>query len=1166
MQASDNVFKKLPFYIGVALLVLFCIGAFVVALLHSPWAQKKMFAVLTKSIEESGWRASAETFSGSLLDEIRIDGIELQSPQGDQIRVATLKTHISLLRFLRREIALHNLQADQISWTLAKEKPAGGEAMLPKGIPFSLLVSDFSLTRIALSNGESASLSGMLRIGRNNRRARLRVRFQRDDAPLSLLALSLSIRSSGETLLQASYETPSISSDVPLPFDGSADLHLRARGAWRDFAAHLFGGRQTGSIRGIFRGGGVVTKTDFMPDLLKRRWTIFSSVDLNPEGDLSISKLTLRGGSAILAKGSFTLSDDYTLKSSNLQFTAKSLKQAGIAPIDGLFLAHLQSKNGSADLTFSSPALSWDGFSLDHPLAHLHIQQENEIWKGVLDGAAKIENEDLKASLTLALEPQTSLRIDEIKLSSSLANASGALTVFPDRTLEGSLQVQVPKIHEFLPTHPLYGKGDITFRWNIGNEGQIFEIDAKGEDLFYGKIQAKKGFLYADFTKTASTLYAELLNVQDESLSIETLSLDAETLDGNTWLAHFLAEGDWKGPFILTAGGLATYEKPNFSLNLQDLTGTVFFKPMALASPADLQLGPALFRLHGFNLLIGNAGIQAEIDRNGDLVQGSLLFDRVPLDFLSLNPLDISVIGTINLKAGFFQDGKNASGTLSAEIADIELETLGEEEAVIGHTRLDAALSKERLTLLAQMEIRGEETLKFSMDLPWSLRFFPFSSSLLDNKPAKASLALNGRIEEILDFFDIGPHRLEGKGVCDLTMRGTLAHPLLEGSCRLSDGYYENYVSGLELKQLQAVVLADKSSLYLRSLTAKDSQNKGRFSLTGELELLRENRFPFHFKGTFSRLNTADLAWIKLEAGGSLQINGDLDSARITGQALLLEGDVSIPDRIPPSFPNLQVTYVNLTRPLPKTEVAKASRYPIFFDYRILAPEGLYISGRGLESEWMGDFQIGGTYTSIEAKGSLNMMNGVFNFSGRTFDLTEGSLTFSGQPKEMPILNIAARMQLPNLMLIARLKGFLNAPQLSFHSTPPLPMGSILSYLLFGQDMSDISAIQAAQIVNSLSSISGQSSDVFDNTRRSIGVDRLRIIANPVGEEGAEAYSLQVGKYVTRGVLVSVSQGTEKDTTNLSVEIDLPNGLVIEAASMQQEQQGKFTLKWNYNY
>lgn len=171
-----------------------------------------------------------------------------------------------------------------------------------------------------------------------------------------------------------------------------------------------------------------------------------------------------------------------------------------------------------------------------------------------------------------------------------------------------------------------------------------------------------------------------------------------------------------------------------------------------------------------------------------------------------------------------------------------------------------------------------------------------------------------------------------------------------------------------------------------------------------------------------------------------------------------------------------------------------------------------------------------------------------------------------GLADHMPQLNIAGRSDEQGISITVRLHGPLNEPQITFQSNPPLPFNSILSYLLFGQDISEITAFQALQLVNSAATISGGSPDILETTRKSLGIDRLRIVSRPSLGDGEESIALQVGQYVAEGVIVSVSQGPEQSSTNISLEVDLSRGFVFQAETIQQEEQGKFTIKWSRNY
>ena len=236
---------------------------------------------------------------------------------------------------------------------------------------------------------------------------------------------------------------------------------------------------------------------------------------------------------------------------------------------------------------------------------------------------------------------------------------------------------------------------------------------------------------------------------------------------------------------------------------------------------------------------------------------------------------------------------------------------------------------------------------------------------------------------------------------------------------------------------------------------------------------------------------------------------------------------------------------------------------------RVSSGRNIYIEGRGLNSRWQGDFQLGGTYDQIKTKGTLNLAQGNFIFAGRSFDLTEGSFIFT---PENPIhtFRIAATTAVLGTNITASLKGQLNRPDLSFSSTPSLPLSSILSLLIFGEDISELTIFQTATLAATAASLSGQGSDIFQATRKTLGIDRLAVVHTPGkrqdDDSSTESSALQVGKYVVNGVLVTFSQGLEAGSSNVAVQIDLRKGFIFEAETIQQQEQGKFSIRWNYNY
>ena len=350
-------------------------------------------------------------------------------------------------------------------------------------------------------------------------------------------------------------------------------------------------------------------------------------------------------------------------------------------------------------------------------------------------------------------------------------------------------------------------------------------------------------------------------------------------------------------------------------------------------------------------------------------------------------------------------------------------------------------------------------------------------------------------------------------------------------------------------------------------MSGKDGLNKGQIAASGEIDLNLDSLFPFHFTIDLNRFTSVQIDLVSAEMNGQIAIDGNLKEAIATGKIEVVESDLLIPNRIPRSFPNLEVVYLNAVKPPPAPGTKETKSYPIHLNLSIDAPDAVFIEGRGLSSEWKGNFAIGGTNSAIGAMGKLELIKGKFVLSGRSFTLTEGTLSFRGKEAEVPYLNLAGAMDVKDISIIARLKGPLNDPQITLQSTPPLPLSTIMAYLLFGQNLAEINSYQALQLANSLASLAGQGPDVLENTRRALGVDKLNIVTTPSNnDELQDKIAVQVGKYISEGILLSLSQGAEDNSTNISIEIELKNGFVFQLESDQKQEQGKFTLKWNHNY
>jgi translocation and assembly module TamB len=214
-----------------------------------------------------------------------------------------------------------------------------------------------------------------------------------------------------------------------------------------------------------------------------------------------------------------------------------------------------------------------------------------------------------------------------------------------------------------------------------------------------------------------------------------------------------------------------------------------------------------------------------------------------------------------------------------------------------------------------------------------------------------------------------------------------------------------------------------------------------------------------------------------------------------------------------------------------------------------------------MNAELKGKLDIMGTYTDVVAKGKLQLVTGEYIFSGKVFNLTSGELIFKDKPTPSAYISVSGNCDLPDVNVSIALRGPLSSPKLTFKSSPQLSTSSLLSQILFNKDISEINAAQALQLAQTVISLSGNSApDILEKIRKSLGIDRLTIVTS---ENDPGKISLQIGKYLMRGVLLTLSQGAE--SRNVSVEVDLKKGLRFQA-EVDESQQGKFSLKWHHHY
>ncbi len=185
-----------------------------------------------------------------------------------------------------------------------------------------------------------------------------------------------------------------------------------------------------------------------------------------------------------------------------------------------------------------------------------------------------------------------------------------------------------------------------------------------------------------------------------------------------------------------------------------------------------------------------------------------------------------------------------------------------------------------------------------------------------------------------------------------------------------------------------------------------------------------------------------------------------------------------------------------------------------------------------------------GSSNDPRVDGSLKAIRGTYTFAGRSFNIDNGSITFDGGSLVNPEIALTASADLQDIRGIIKVSGTAQRPDIAFSSTPALPQDEVLSRMLFGESVANISATEALQLASAVNGLSGGTDylNPLGALRSATGIDRLRVVgADTTTGRGT---SLAAGKYLTNNVYVEIVTDT-KGFTATQIEVALSRALSI---------------------
>jgi translocation and assembly module TamB len=406
----------------------------------------------------------------------------------------------------------------------------------------------------------------------------------------------------------------------------------------------------------------------------------------------------------------------------------------------------------------------------------------------------------------------------------------------------------------------------------------------------------------------------------------------------------------------------------------------------------------------------------------------------------------------------------------------------------------------------------------------------------LSRAPLFAQLRYNGPADTLWRLTGLEIIDISGPIAVGADARGTFDNPQISGSVRTDQARLESAVTGTVVNNVKSSGRFDGSRLVIDSFSGTTVKG-GTVTASGAFDLAAARGYGMDLSIDAKAAQLIDRDDIKAQVTGPISIRSDGSGGTISGDLDLVSGSFRLGSAAAAAqVPRLTVRELN--RPPDEAPAQRRSADPWQLDLHVDAPRGLIVTGLGINSEWSADLKIGGTPTAPRITGEAELVRGTYDFAGRRFDLERGTIRFQGESPPNPILDIVAEGGVSGLNATIRVTGRGQKPEISFTSTPALPEDELLSRLLFGTSITNLSAPEALQLALAVAALNdtGGSLDPINAVRSAVGLDRLRVL--PADIVTGQGTAIAAGKYLGNQIYVEVvTDGRGYSATQIEYQI-----------------------------
>ncbi|MFU8816572.1 MAG: translocation/assembly module TamB domain-containing protein, partial [Pseudomonadales bacterium] len=380
--------------------------------------------------------------------------------------------------------------------------------------------------------------------------------------------------------------------------------------------------------------------------------------------------------------------------------------------------------------------------------------------------------------------------------------------------------------------------------------------------------------------------------------------------------------------------------------------------------------------------------------------------------------------------------------------------------------------------------------------------------------------------------------RTEGTLAGRLQLDGTLQQPISSGSVVLRDGAATMPMAGVRITVFAATLEGrGPEGIHVEAVAAS---GPGRLTVDGILRLFGDvPSAALAIQGAeFEIMNTEDA---RILASPDLTMEADQ-------QRILVSGVVAVPRaELTPVIPEPGAALPSADQVLvDEVEEEPAPPRELYAEIRLVPGDEVYFVGFGLDARIEGDVVVRESPATAvpTATGELRVVDGEYRAYGQVLAIERGRLFFAGGPVTEPAVDIeAVRRPREGILVGARVRGTLDAPDFSLFSEPPMSEQDQLAYLVLGRSLDEAPGGEGSVLSQAALALGLRGGDALAQQLGDwIGLDQLAIVTRP-DEPGAEddpgQAALVMGTYLSPRLYVSYGIGLFEPGSVLQLQYEI---------------------------